>query len=125
MNQELKLNMAGKLAKAFIHSKITTMIMLAIMLAGFLALFITPREYNPQIVVPAANIIVPKAGATPEETHNMVVKPLESIMNALPGVEHTFGYANSDFGSVTVQFSVGENQIDSLVKVYNQVMQNW
>ena len=122
--KEIQLNMAGKLAKAFIHSKITMMIMIAVLLAGLLALFVTPREYNPQIVVPAANIMVPKAGATPEEVNNMVVKPLEAIMNALPGVENTFGYATSDVGVVTVQFKVGENQVDSLVKVYNQVMQN-
>lgn len=122
--KDIQLNLAGKLAKAFIHSKITMMIMIAVLLAGMLALFVTPREYNPQIVVPAANIIVPKAGATPEEVNNMVVKPLEAIMNALPGVENTFGYATSDFGVVTVQFKVGQNQVDSLVKVYNQVMQN-
>jgi len=89
-----------------------------------LAYTMTPREYNPQIVVPAANIIVPKAGATPEEVHNLIVRPLETIMNALPGVKNTFSYASSDFGVVTVQFEVGENQVDSLVKIYNQIMQN-
>ncbi|MDR9498120.1 MAG: efflux RND transporter permease subunit [Hydrogenovibrio sp.] len=119
-----KLNSAGKLAKAFIHSKITMMIMVAVTLAGVLALMVTPREYNPQIVVPAANIMVPKAGASPEEVQNMVVKPLESIMNSVSGVKHTFGYASNDFGVVTVQFDVGENQEDSLVKLYNQLMQN-
>ncbi len=123
-NQESKLNIAGKIAQAFIHSKITMMIVIAITLAGVLAYMVTPREYNPQIVVPAANIIVPKGGATPTEVENMVVKPLESIMNALPGVDHTFGYASNDFGVVTVQFKVGEDQINSLVKLYNQVMQN-
>ena len=123
-DKDIKLNIAGKIAQMFIHSKITVMIMIAVLLAGMMALFMTPREYNPQIVVPAANIIVPKAGATPEEVNNMVVKPLEAIMNALPGVDNTFGYATSDFGVVTVQFKVGEDQIDSLVKVYNQVMQN-
>jgi len=121
---EKQLNIAGKLAQAFIHSKITMMIVIAITLAGVLAYIVTPREYNPQIVVPAANIIVPKGGATPQEVENMVVKPLESIMNALPGVDHTFGYATNDFGVVTVQFKVGEDQIDSLVKLYNQLMQN-
>ncbi len=118
------LNIAGKLAKIFIHSKITMMIMIAVTLAGVLAYLVTPREYNPQIVVPAANIIVPKGGATPSEVQNMVVKPLETIMGALPGVKHTFGYASNDFGIVTVQFDVGENQVDSLVKLYNQLMQN-
>jgi len=119
-----KLNIAGKLAKGFIHSKITLMMMIAVTLAGTLAYVVTPREYNPQIVVPAANIIVPKGGATPSEVQNMVVKPLETIMGALPGVKHTFGYASNDFGVVTVQFDVGENQVDSLVKLYNQLMQN-
>jgi Cation/multidrug efflux pump len=118
------LNIAGKLAKTFIHSKITMMIMVAVTLAGILAYLVTPREYNPQIVVPAADIIVPKGGATPSEVQNMVVKPLETIMGALPGVKHTFGYASNDFGIVTVQFDVGENQVDSLVKLYNQLMQN-
>lgn len=122
--QTSDLNIAGKLAKAFIHSKITMMIMVAVTLAGALAYMVTPREYNPQIVVPAANIIVPKGGATPSEVQNMVVKPLETIMGALPGVKHTFGYASNDFGVVTVQFDVGENQVDSLVKLYNQLMQN-
>ncbi|PLA75057.1 transporter [Hydrogenovibrio sp. SC-1] len=120
----MNLNIAGKLAKGFIHSKITMMIMIAVTLAGILAYVVTPREYNPQIVVPAANIIVPKGGATPNEVQNMVVKPLETIMGALPGVKHTFGYASNDFGVVTVQFDVGENQVDSLVKLYNQLMQN-
>jgi len=119
-----KLNSAGKLALAFIHSKITMMMVVAITLAGIMAYLITPREYNPQIVVPAANIIVPKAGATPNEVNNLVVKPLETIMSALPGVDNTFGYASNDFGMVTVQFEVGENQVDSLVKLYNQIMQN-
>lgn len=118
------LNIAGKLAGIFIESKITAMIMLAVTLAGMMALFVTPREYNPQIVVPAANIIVAKPGASAEEIQNLVVKPLEAIMNAQSGVEHTFGYAAPDYGLVTVQFKVGEDQERSLVKLYNQLMQN-
>jgi len=122
--KENKLNIAGKLASIFIHSKITMMILIAITLAGSISYLLTAREYNPQIVVPAANIIVPKGGATPEEVQNMVVKPLETILNALPGVENTYGYASQDFGVVTVQFQVGESQTESLVKLYNQIMQN-
>ncbi len=119
-----KLNLAGKLASGFLESKITAMIMLAVLLAGLLALAITPREYNPEIVVPAANIIVTKPGASPEEVENMVVKPLEAIMHALSGVKHTYGYATNDMGVVTVQFDVGQDQERSLVKLYNQLMQN-
>ena len=75
-------------------------------------------------MVPAANIIVAKPGASATEIQNLVVKPLEAIMNAQSGVKHTFGYAAPDFGVVTVQFDVGEDQEKSLVKLYNQLMQN-
>lgn len=122
--QAMPLNSAGKLARMFLESKITAMLMLAVTLAGMLALFVTAREYNPQIVVPAANIIVAKPGATAQEIQNLVVKPLEALMNAQSGVKHTFGYAVADYGVVTVQFDVGENQEASLVKLYNQLMQN-
>ncbi|MBZ0092669.1 MAG: efflux RND transporter permease subunit [Sulfuricellaceae bacterium] len=118
------LNIAGRLAKTFLLSKITAMIMVAISLVGLVALLVTPREYNPQIVVPAANVIVAKPGASAEEVENMIVKPLEAIMNAQAGVKHTFGYAVNDYGVVTVQFDVGEDQEKSLVKLYNQLMQN-
>jgi len=122
---ETPMNLAGKLARGFLTSKLTALFMLAVTLTGLLALVVTPREYNPQIVVPAANIIVAKPGASATEIQNLVVKPLEAIMNAQSGVDHTFGYATNDFGLVTVQFKVGENQEDSLVKMYNQLMQNW
>lgn len=122
--QPVNLNIAGKVARLFLESKITAMIMLAISLAGIMALFVTAREYNPQIVVPAANIIVAKPGATASEIQNLVVKPLEAIMNSQSGVKHTFGYAAADYGVVTVQFDVGQDQERSLVKLYNQLMQN-
>lgn len=122
--EEIRLNGAGKIARLFLESKITAMLMLAVTLAGLMALLVTPREYNPQIVVPAANIIVAKPGAGAEEIRNLVVKPLEAIMNAQSGVKHTFGYAVADYGVVTVQFDVGEDQERSLVKLYNQLMQN-
>ncbi len=123
-DKQQKLNIAGKIAAAFIHSKITMMLVIGVILAGTLAYSFTPREYNPQIVVPAANIIIPMGGATPLEVQNMVVKPLEDILNALPGVDNTFGFASQDFGIVTVQFEVGSSQTESLVKLYNQIMQN-
>ena len=118
------LNIAGKIARAFLESKITAVLILAVTLAGVMALFVTAREYNPQIVVPAANIIVAKPGASVTEIQNLVVKPLEAIINAASGVKHTFGYAAPDFGVVTVQFDVGQDQEKSMVRVYDQIIHN-
>ena len=74
-------NIAGRLATAFLGSKITPLMIVALFMLGALALALTPREYNPQIVVPAASIIVQKPGASVAEIDNLVVKPLEAIMH--------------------------------------------
>ncbi len=118
------MNSAGKLAKAFLTSKITALIMLGVSLWGLMAVVVTPRLYNPEIVVPAAQILVVRPGQSPTEIQAQIVKPLEALMAGVTGVEHTYGYAINDLGVVTVQFEVGRNETDSLVLLYNEIMRN-
>lgn len=118
------MNLAGRLARSFYQSKITVLIMIAIALFGLLAVTVTPRLYNPEIVVPAAEIFVMRPGSNSEEIHNLVIRPLEALMASLPGVHHTFGYSVNDMGIVTVEFQVGANEEKSLLEVYNQLSRN-
>ncbi|WP_321393673.1 efflux RND transporter permease subunit [uncultured Desulfuromusa sp.] len=122
--KQMPMNIAGWLAKTFLHTKITLLIMLAISLWGAMAVFVTPRLYNPEIVVPAASIFVMRPGYSPEEIQNQVVKPLEALMATIKGVKHTYGYAVNDMGVVTVQFFVGADEERSLLLLYNQLMRN-
>lgn len=119
-----RLNLAGRMARYFIGSKVTVLIVLFALLAGLMALTITPREENPQIIVPAANVIVSKPGATPKEIEQLIVNPLQSILRGITGVEHIYGMAMDSQGVVTVQFKVGEDKVDSLVKLYDHLMSN-
>ena len=118
------LNIAGRIARYFIDSKLTVLIVLVALLAGIMAMLLTPREENPRIVVPAANIMVSKPGASPAEIEQLVIKPLEAILQGLKGVEHTYGMASDSLGVVSVQFYVGEQKEDSLVKLYDRIMSN-
>lgn len=124
MNQPAELNVAGRLAQAFLQSKITVLIMLGLTLWGLMAVFVTPRLYNPEIVVPAAQILVVRPGQSPEEIRAQVVQPLEALMAGLHGVDHTYGYAVDDLGVVTVQFEVGYNETDALLLLYNELQRN-
>ncbi len=123
-NSAGRLNIAGRITDYFVDSKVTILIIIVALLAGLLALKVTPREENPQIVVPAANIIVTKPGASPKEVEQLIVKPLEAILQGLNGVEHTYGTAMDSMGVVNVQFYVGQNKEDSLVKLYDRIMSN-
>jgi len=121
---EEPLNISGRLTRYFIDSKITILIIIVAILAGALALHLTPRTENPQIVVPAANIIVVKPGADPREVKNLIVDPLQAILRGMRGVHHTYGLALDSMGVVTVKFQVGENRVASLVRLYNKIMSN-
>lgn len=118
------LNAVGKLTRRFLGSRITVLLMIAAALFGIMAILFTPRMYNPEISVPAANVIVRFPGASAQEVHNQVIRPLENLMAAIQGVDHTYGYAVDDMGVVSVQFKVGEDPQRSLVKVYDQISRN-
>lgn len=116
-----RLNKAGQLARAFIQSKLTLLLILSTLLFGALALKMTPRTYNPEIIVPVVNLSVSRPGSDAQEMLNQVVRPLEGLMASIPGVEHTYGMAVDDQALVSVRFKVNENEEASLVKVYNQI----
>jgi multidrug efflux pump subunit AcrB len=123
-NGEAALNLAGRVAAYFIDSKLTLLIILFAFLAGVFAFLVTPREENPSIIVPAANIVVLKPGASPTEIEQLIVKPLEAILQGLAGIDHTYGVALDSVGIVSVQFEVGQDKEDSLVKLYDRIMSN-
>jgi len=123
-NKHLRLNIAGRLGAAAINTAMTPIISLLIFLIGFIALFVTPREENPQINVPAANVFVRMQGASPAEVRNLIVLPLERVLHGMTGVDHTFGTAKDSVGVVTVIFKVGQDKEKSLVKLYDRIMHN-
>jgi len=124
LEEELKLNIAGKLARTFLKNPLTPVIAITLFLLGFIALVLTPREENPQIDVPAANVIVAYPGASSKEVQNIVVEPLERTLKAMTGVKHVYGIAMNSVGIVTVRFKIGQDNTRSMAKLYDRVMQN-
>ncbi len=115
---------AGKIAHAFIDSKLTPLLVGAALLLGLYAVMVTPREEEPQIVVPMVDIFLPLPGSTPKEVEERVVKPIEGKMWEIRGVEYVYSMSRPDMGIVTVRFLVGEDMEKSLVDLYNKLMSN-
>ncbi|GAM09714.1 nodulation protein NolG [Geobacter sp. OR-1] len=118
------LGFAGKIARAFINSKLTPLIVVAALLLGLFAVKMTPREEEPQIVVPMIDIFLPIPGASPAEVQERVVKPLERKLWEIKGVEYLYSMSRPGMGIITVRYLVGEDMEKSLVKLYNKVMSN-
>jgi len=121
---EPKLGFAGKIARAFINSQLTPLIVAASLLLGLFAVKMTPREEEPQISVPMIDIYLPLPGSSPQEVQERVVKPLEGRLWEISGVEYLYSMSRPGMGVITVRYKVGQNMETSLVKLYNKVMSN-
>ncbi|HEX7554097.1 MAG TPA: efflux RND transporter permease subunit, partial [Geothrix sp.] len=121
---EVHLGLAGRLAKGFLRSKLTPLLVLASLLLGALAVWLTPREEEPQIVVPMVDLYVPYPGASPREVESQIVAPLERRLWGIPGVEYLYSTSRPGMALVTVRFKVNEPQEPSLVKVHQELSAN-
>jgi multidrug efflux pump subunit AcrB len=116
--------MTVRIVELFITSKLSLLLLIASFLAGAAALMLTPREEEPQIVVPVADVMIAVPGASAEEVEKLVSTPLESMLREVDGVEYVYSASRENEALVTVRFYVGEDREDSLVKVWNKLMSN-
>jgi multidrug efflux pump subunit AcrB len=117
----MKEGLAGKIAKVFMNSKLTVLLMIVFMVIGVYSSFLIPREEEPQIDVPMADIFVGYPGASPTEVESRVIKPLEQLISNIKGVEYVYSNSMKEQGMIIVQFYVGEDIERSFVKLYNEI----
>ncbi len=117
----MRLGFAGRVAHAFLESKLTPLLIAASLGLGALALLATPREEEPQIRVPMVDVAVAWPGAEPAEIETRIVEPLERAMWGISRVEHVYAAARPGIALVTVRFRVNESNEESLVKVYERL----
>lgn len=120
-DRKMKEGIAGKVAKVFMNSKLTVLLMIVFMVIGVYSSFLIPREEEPQIDVPMADIFVGYPGASPTEVESRVIKPLEQLISNIKGVEYVYSTSMKEQGMVIVQFYVGEDIERSFVKLYNEI----
>jgi len=115
---------SGKIASMFLNSKLSILLMVGLMIIGVYSSSLIPREEEPQINVPMADIMVGYPGASPEEVERRVLEPLEKIISNIKGVEHLHSTAMNGQAMIIVQFYVGEDIERSYVKLYDELIKN-
>jgi len=115
---------AGGIAKQFIDSPVTPLLILAFLIIGILGLKFTPRQEDPKISVPMVDVYVQYPGASAEQVTTLVTEPLERIMDEIPGTRHIYSATMRGAAIVTVRFKVGEQLGESIVKVHDKIQSN-
>ncbi|NKB71510.1 MAG: AcrB/AcrD/AcrF family protein [Candidatus Latescibacteria bacterium] len=120
-----KTGLAGRIAAFFIDSKLTPLIIFASLLLGAFAVVMTPREEEPQIVVPMIDVFVPAPGMEASEVERRVTGPLEKMLWEIPGVEYIYSTSAPGMSTAIVRYYVGEDEEESILKTYNKLYGNF
>ncbi len=119
-----KLGISGRIAQQFQASEITPLLALMGLLLGLFALFVTPREEEPQIDVTFANIFIAYPGASAGEVERLISTPAEQIISEITGIEHVYSVSKPGMSILTAQFEVGEQSTSAIVRLYNKIYSN-
>ncbi len=118
------LGLAGGIARTFIDSPLSPLLLLASLFVGILGLFFTPRQEDPEILVPMIDIFISYPGASSEQVASLAIDPLERMMSEIPGIKHVYSASEHGQGIVTARFEVGEELGPSIVKVHDKIQSN-
>lgn len=115
------LGTSGRIAKAFLESKLTPLLVVASLLLGGFAVLVTPREEEPQIKVPMIDVFVGLPGATAQEVERRVISPLERAIYEIDNVEYVYSTSQPSGGLIIVRFLVGTDPDQAVVRVHAKV----
>ncbi len=124
-NAKNPLGFAGRVARAFIDSKLTPLIIITSVLLGAVAVILLPREEEPQIKVPMIDVLVSMPGFSAKEVEERAIRPMEKLLWEIPGVEYVYSTSRPGEGFATVRFKVGEDVEKSLVKLNQKLQSNF
>ncbi len=119
------LRAAGRLARSFIDSKLTPLVIVASLLLGAFATLRTPREEEPQIVVPMLDVMVQMPGASAREVEERAAIPMERLLREVPHVEYLYTISHAESVMIVVRFEVGTKEEDAIIQTYNKLYSNF
>ena len=116
---------AGRIAHAFIQSRLTPLLVITSLLLGAFALVKLPREEEPQIKVPMIDVMVSMPGFSSAEVEERATRPMEKLLWEIPGVEYLYSTSREGEVMVIVRFQVGSDPENSLVRVTEKLRANF
>ena len=115
---------AGRLARSFIQSKLTPLIIVGSILLGAGAVLLLPREEEPQIIVPMIDVMVQMPGSSSKEVEERITKPMEKLLWEIPGVEYIYSTSSPGVSMAIVRFKIGEPEEDAIVRLNQKLYAN-
>jgi len=124
-SSEVSKGLAGRVAAAFVDSKLTPLVVLTAMLLGMAAIWLLPREEEPQIKVPIVDVLLAMPGFSAKEVEERATRPMEKLLWEIPGVEYVYSTSRAGESLAIVRFKVGSDEQASLVRLTEKLRSNF
>ena len=122
MNDTGALGLSGRMARFFLHSRLTPLVGVVAMLLGLFAVAVTPREEEPQIDVTMANVFVSFPGASADDVERLIAIPAEQVLSQIQGLDHVWSVSKPGQAMITVQYKVGVSRNDAVVRLHETIL---
>ena len=116
------LGLSGRMARFFLHSRLTPLVGVVALLLGLFAVAVTPREEEPQIDVTMANVFVSFPGASADDVERLIAIPAEQVLSQIQGLDHVWSVSKPGQAMITVQYKVGVSRNDAVVRLHETIL---
>src|SRR6187549_3262939 len=112
------------LITGFVHNPVkVTVGVILVLLFGILAMFRMPMQLTPEVEIPTLTIETVWPGASPQEVEQEIVQEQEEQLKSVEGVRKMFSESMDSMGRVTLEFPVGTNMQEAMIKVNTKLAQ--
>ena len=94
-----------------------------VLMAGIWALISIPIQLTPDVSLPTLRVRTIWPGASPYEVEREIVREQERYLNNLPGLVRLTSEAQPNQANITLEFKIGTDIDDALLRVSNQLNQ--
>ena len=112
------------LIQSFIHNPVkVTVGVLIVALFGVISLLRMPMQLTPEVQIPTITVTTRWPGASPQEIEREIVREQEEFLQSVEGVTKMTSESQDSAGTITLEFKVGTNMEESLLKVNSRLQQ--
>jgi len=109
--------MRGLIDVAFSHARTTISTLLLLLVAGSVAYVDIPKEAEPDINIPLIIVRVTHEGISPEDSENLILRPLEQELRSIEGLKEMRAKGYEGGGNLVLEFDAGFDVDQALTDV--------
>ena len=103
------------------RARMVLAILIVALIAGTMTYLNLPKEADPDIPIPFVGVTIPLEGVSPEDAERLLVRPVETELQAIEGVKQIDSFALEGAGQIIVEFDVSFDQDQAVLDVQEKV----